>query len=79
MWWTLLQAAVAIAVGWTCISLGLNDKPMLNAVYSGMAAIAVTWLVGRAIDAYRYGPPSWRQVKNEILTFIFPNRPKDRP
>jgi hypothetical protein len=57
MGWRILQALVAFMVLSANVHWQLIDNPLVAAVNAGCAAIAVSWLVGKAIDLRRYG---WR-------------------
>lgn len=66
MYWTLrlIQMAVIIAVCGTASAYHVTDSGTVIGAWGLMAAIAVTWLIGKGADAYQFGIrsvlPGWR-------------------
>lgn len=76
MLWRLFQALVVFAVIAANIQWGWTDNGWLASVWAGFAALAATWLVGKAYDVQRFGLeaagfPGWRYVaKNTALAVL---------
>lgn len=62
MGWRILQAAVALAVLFANIYWQWTPNGVLAGLWAGMAAIAVTWTVGKAVDIRRFG---WAALPNK--------------
>jgi hypothetical protein len=63
MRWRFFQAMVAMAVLFANIRFGITDNGYLASVWAGLAAVAATWLVGKALDLRRYG---WKAVLSGV-------------
>lgn len=59
MRWRFFQAVVAMAVLFANIRFEITDNGYLASVWAGLAAIAATWIVDKALDLRRYG---WKAV-----------------
>lgn len=55
MLWRFLQVTVATAVLFANVYWGWTDNGYLAAVWAALAAIAVSWTIGKLIDLRRYG------------------------
>lgn len=81
MGWRILQAFVALIVLFANVYWQWTPNAALAAAWAGMAAIAVSWLVGKLIDLRRYGWAvllSGKQRSDSGARSIRP-RPTSRP